>query len=40
MKYEKPKLEKGINVLPRVTLNFASPAAQTCKNKYAKEKNN
>ena len=39
MKYEKPKLTKGINVLPQVTLNFAAPAAQTCVKKHKKKGN-
>jgi len=38
MKYEKPRLKIGIDVLPRVTLNFASPATQTCE-KAKKGKN-
>jgi len=31
MNYEKPKLIKGVYVLPRVTINFAPPVAQSCK---------
>ena len=34
MKYEKPKLLKVIKVLPRVTVNFAPAAAQTCEKQH------